>query len=165
MGWDSCNSWMIKKHVIDDLRNNIKRSNWNILAEKNNKDGIWFVIERESEKEIYFGLIKKERGEYCLKTMSENMGPSYSCPVSLFKHCEAKTEIAINWRKKCLEIDESNKRRKGRKLEIYMRIKLYDITYTVINPLLMIVSDNEGRKFKLIKSQMNQWEEVINGTI
>jgi hypothetical protein len=168
MGWESASNWNNKKQVVDELTGSLKRSGFSVLGEKSTNDGVWYVVEKEQKRFIYFGLIKKEMGEFALKTMSEDMGPSYySCPVKFFTMAgPATSEYAKAWRESIIAREE----RKNRKIEVGMVVKLYGETYEISGQhylgkgMAWVIQNALGQKYKLKKSQIAELEivEVAN---
>ncbi len=165
MGWDSCSNWKTKKHVVDDLKGQLTRSGSLIIKEKCTTDGAWFVIEKAGETYIYFALIKKERGEYALKTMDETWGPSYySCPISFFAIVACPdNEIAKAWREKVFVYD---KRRQFRPY-VGLQFELYGKQFTITrlqqnhNKKRWIAMDHDGKSYYLKSSQYKDMNPIL----
>lgn len=164
MGWESASNWNNKKQVVNELTGSLKRSGFSVLGEKSTNDGVWYVVEKEQKRFIYFGLIKKEMGEFALKTMSEDMGPSYySCPVKFFTMAgPATSEYAKSWRESII----AREARKNRKIEKGMIIKLYGETYEITGVYALgkglgwVIQNALGQRYKLKKSQVAELEMV-----
>ena len=125
MGWDSSTAWNTKAKAKAYLDDSIKRSGWTIHDTKASRDGQWYLIERQGEMIIYLGLMKKGRGEYAIKTISESMGPYYfDCPL---KWLDLAPVASQEWRDKVKELHQ----RKALKLEIGLTFELYGKRYKV----------------------------------
>ena len=158
MGSVSCSSWLSKDHVIKNLKSDFEKSSFKIIDEKKTNDGIWLVVEKNSERHIVMGLIKKYKNEYSLKEMSEDMGPYYHCPTSLFKHCEPRGEIAKNFRERCINAEKESKKVKSNLKEKFVnnqRISIYEKEYVIYDAEnFKIESVENGVIYKIKKSQL-----------
>ena len=164
MGTTSCSNWKTKNDVVSELTNNINRSGFKVLGQKNCSDGVWYLVEKESRRFIHFGKITKSKGEYFLKDISEDMGPSYySCPVKFIKQAsEPINEYAKEWREKVISSQALAKK----KVELIegMNIKLYDKNYKVLSVHQLgrgksyIIVNEHGSRFKLKRTQLKDIE-------
>lgn len=164
MGTVSCSAWKTKKDVVNELTRDLTRSGFNVLGQKGSADGVWYLIEKDGEKTIYFGKIQKNGGEFFLKTMSEDMGPYYfTCPLKFIdKASEPKGQNAKEWREKVRSYHASAKK----ELEVGIKIKLYGNVYTVASKHVLgrganwIVTNEQGQRFRLKRTQIRDIEIV-----
>jgi hypothetical protein len=162
MGTVSCSNWKTKKDVVNELTHDLARSGFNVLGQKGAAEGVWYLIEKNGEKTIYFGKIEKNRGEFFLKTMSEDMGPYYfTCPLKFIeKASEPKSEYAQAWREKVRTYHAAA----NKKLSVGVKIKLYDNLYTVVSQHVLgrgsnwIVTNEQGQRFRLKRTQIRDIE-------
>jgi hypothetical protein len=160
MGWDSCSSWNSKKDVVNSLNNSLKRNGYGILAEKSTTDGVWYVVQKENCKFIYFGLIKKSRGEFALKTLTEDCHPFYySCPVKFFDLAPRENN---EWRAKVIAMNQ----KKSIKLTEGMKFRLYGDNFEVASIHSLgkgknyIVKNESGQRFRLKRTQLKDIESI-----
>jgi len=166
MGTVSCSNWRTKKDVVSELTSDLKRSGFNVLGEKGTADGVWYLVEREAKKFIYFGKIEKNRGEFFLKTMSEDMGPCYyTCPLKFIdKADEPSNEWSKEWREKVRAYQSKAENKK--KLKAGMKINLYGQTYTMVTEYVLgrgsrwIVKDESGKTYSLKRTQIRELEII-----
>jgi hypothetical protein len=159
MGWDSAQNWTTKSQVVAETTESLKRNGNAILAQKSTAAGVWYVIEtKEQERLIYFALIKKERGEFARKTMTESMGPSYyCCPIPFFALVTCPEGYAKEWRLKVMELQK--KKNEAKKLEIFpgMRFELYDKTYSVLGQVKQswrVQEEKTGEVYRMGKKHL-----------
>lgn len=160
MGTISCNQWRTKSDVVNNLTNDLNRSGFNVLGQKGTPDGVWYLVEKEARKFIYFGKITKSQGQFFLKDIPEEMGPAYySCPVKFIHQAsEPINEYSREWREKVLKSAEEVATRP--KLQVGISIELYGDKYKVVSQHLLgrgsnwIVSNEQGQRFRLKRTQL-----------
>ena len=166
MGTVSCSNWQTKKDVVNELTNDLKRSGFNVLGEKGTADGVWYLVEKNQEKFIYFGKITKSQGQFFLKTMDESYGPCYyTCPLKFIENAgPAKSEYAKQWREKVIAYQSKSENKK--KLKAGMKINLYGQTYTMVTEYVLgrgsrwIVKDENGKTYSLKRTQIRELEII-----
>jgi hypothetical protein len=171
MGWTSSYNWTKKSDVINDLRKDILKAGWTIIAEKSVREGHWSVVQdNDGRKWIHLGLIRKHDREFALKTLSEHMGPNYyNCPLEFFNIADKPSpseKYAIDWRMKVIDYHASlkeNKTKQKRELIIGQEISLYNKIYTFLgfNNDKAIVRGQDGKNYRLTKKQLGEWKEVL----
>lgn len=101
MGWDSSDRWNKKADVVAELLNNLTGNpNFELLDHKVTSEGLWSLIKKHANNEIYiyFDLIEKQDKKFYVKSMSEMEGPYYySCPKSFVERAKVTNE---QWRKR-----------------------------------------------------------------
>lgn len=165
MGWTSCNTWTKKSDVINEVKNDIIKNDYTIIAAKSTRSGFWSVIEDNVTKKriIHFALIKKDRNSFYLKTMTEWAGPAdLTCPVSFFDMVECpKDGYAKEWRER---VRAASIKKPKASLKVNDTIKLYGQTLKVdaYNEVIKrwIVKDENGTRYKLKPKQLTELEVV-----
>ena len=166
MGTISCSNWKTKKDVVNNLTNDLNRSGFNVLGQKGSVDGVWYLVEKEARKFIYFGKIEKNRGQFFLKDIPEEMGPAYySCPVKFIQNAsEPINDYSREWREKVLAFNTQVANKP--KLSERMKIKLYGDNYTVAHIYKLgkgtnyIVTNEQGQRFRLKRTQLKDIEVI-----
>jgi hypothetical protein len=166
MGTISCSNWKTKKDVVNNLTSDLNRSGFNVLGQKGSVDGVWYLVEKEARKFIYFGKIEKNRGQFFLKDIPEEMGPCYySCPVKFIqKASEPINEYSREWREKVLAYHAQA----SKKVELSegMKLKLYGNDYTMTRIYKLgkgtnyIVTNEVGQRFRLKRTQLKDIEVI-----
>lgn len=167
MGSVSCSSWNKKLDVVNEFkRDTLKR--YDILKEKSTTQGYWVAVENRETKErhIFFALIKKYGKEFTLKTMSEDMGPSYQCcPVSFFDIVPVKaTGFGKEWRQSVLNSLETKKKFKDKPVALLNKgadFKLYGSDFTAQyqdGKNWIVLKKDNGKLYKLKLKQLKELE-------
>jgi hypothetical protein len=172
MGWTSSYHWTKKSDVVNDLRRDIEKAGWKIIAEKSNTSGHWSVVQdNEGRKWIHLGLIKKHGKEFALKTLSEHMGPAeVNCPLNFLFIADKPApseKYAIDWRMKVIDYHaglKANKERQKRELVIGQEIMLYGKLYTFQgynSKGQALIKGENTIVYRLTKKQLGEWKEVL----
>lgn len=173
MGWSSCTSWSNKKQVVNELKNDLAK-NYNIIADKSTKTGLWAVIEhkQEAKRYIFLALIQTRGGkykEYYVKEMTESSGPCYyDCPLEFLElvPCPTEREWAAEWRQKVMTYHNTkvkqkeqvksltNKLERGQKFELYD--KLFTFQFYDERNFPIVLGNSDNKLYKLKKKQIGQ---------
>lgn len=157
MGWDSHQNWETKKDVVNYCVKNNEYNGRKVLAHKSTGQGWYGVVEcPEYGRFLVCTMIRKTKGEFWKKDMSEEMGPSMDdCPVSLFELVgKAPNEYAENFRANC----EKRQAKKSWTPEQGQRVKVFGKEYIVCEKYnrvsYMIRSVENGHIYKTPKANM-----------
>lgn len=154
-----------KKETVNHELRSFERGNCTVLDYAITPQGYYAAI--KNPKGVIFlvtSLVKRYKGDYFVKNMTEGMGPSMNdCPTRLFNYCEAPNEYAENFRKKCKEKEEFMKKHKkwtpsaGESVFIYG--KKYIISTKIDKHFIVISLENNRRhrakKYQMVKSEEN----------
>jgi hypothetical protein len=163
MGWTSCQNWQNKKQIVNELMNDYQRSGFKILGQKTTNEGLWLVVQKENVKPfISFDLIKKEKGQFFVKSLSEDCGPFYySCPIKFFELApEAVSKSALEWREKVKKINEKKAIQLTEGMEFFLYGNKYKVTsiYNLGKGKNYIIQDENDRRYRLKRTQIKDIE-------
>lgn len=157
MGWD-CAYYKNKKECVDFELRQLEWKGRKVLKYKSTAQGMYAVVDcPEFGVFLACTMIKKYKGEYQVKAMTEEMGPAMNdCPTSLFELLPEPKGYAEGFRAAC----RANEERKqwtpeyGEVVSIYG--KKYKVGMKVNRTSYGVYCLETGKQFKSPKNKMEK---------
>ena len=160
MGWDGAYHWTKKSIVVNETAASLKNNGYAIIKQANTRGGVWFVLEKNSQREIYFAKIQRHGNEFVRKGMTESMGPSDTCcPVSFLELVPCPDSHATAWREKVLAQSSAKKR----EITPGFIFELYGKVYQALEKIdrsWRVREAGTGQVYRMSPKHYASWKEV-----